>query len=67
MKMKLAAILTVMATTSFADTPEIQKVATTPMNAGGWRFDVTVSHPDTGWGHYADGWVIVDRDIAKSW
>ena len=43
--MKLAAILTVMATTSFADTPVIQKVATTAMNAGGWRFDVTVSHP----------------------
>lgn len=62
MKMKLAAILTVMATTSFADTPEIQKVATTAMNAGGWRFDVTVSHPDTGWDHYAGGWVIVDSE-----
>ena len=24
----------------------------------GWRFDVTVSHPDTGWDHYADGWEV---------
>ena len=23
-----------------------------------WNFSVTVSHPDTGWDHYADGWAI---------
>lgn len=22
------------------------------------RFDVTLSHPDTGWDHYADGWRV---------
>lgn len=26
----------------------------------GWRFNVTLKHPDTGWGHYADGWEITD-------
>ena len=35
------------------------------MNAGSWRFDVTVSHPDTGWDHYADGWVIIDSEGRK--
>jgi len=25
-----------------------------------WRFDVTISHPDTGWDHYADAWRILD-------
>src|SRR6056297_1301048 len=25
----------------------------------GWRFDVTLSHPDTGWDHYADGWEVM--------
>jgi hypothetical protein len=26
----------------------------------GWRFDVTVSHADTGWDHFADGWEALD-------
>ena len=25
-----------------------------------WRFDVTLSHPDTGWDHYADAWRVLD-------
>jgi hypothetical protein len=29
---------------------------------GLWRFDVTLSHPDTGWDHYADGWQVVAPD-----
>lgn len=27
----------------------------------GWRIDVTLEHPDTGWDHYADGWRIEDE------
>ena len=30
--------------------------------AGTWRFSVTVSHPDTGWEHYADRWEVVAPD-----
>lgn len=26
--------------------------------AGGWRFDVTLEHGDTGWDDYADGWRV---------
>ncbi|CAK9075725.1 Putative lipoprotein Hmuk_2215, partial [Durusdinium trenchii] len=29
---------------------------------GGWRFDVTILHPDTGWDHYADGWEVLAPD-----
>ncbi len=25
---------------------------------GSWTFHVTISHPDTGWDDYADGWVV---------
>ncbi|PVA09634.1 hypothetical protein DC366_13190 [Pelagivirga sediminicola] len=25
----------------------------------GWKFSVTIRHPDTGWDHYADGWEIL--------
>lgn len=38
-------------------------VAADAQNGGnGWRFDVTISHPDTGWDHYADGWGIYLED-----
>ncbi len=26
--------------------------------SGGWRFDVTLEHGDTGWDDYADGWRV---------
>jgi hypothetical protein len=29
---------------------------------GTWTFHVTVSHPDTGWEDYADGWDVVTPD-----
>ena len=29
---------------------------------GSWAFHVTVSHPDTGWEDYADGWDILTLD-----
>ncbi len=32
---------------------------------GSWAFHVTVSHPDTGWDDYANGWDIVFPDGSK--
>jgi hypothetical protein len=29
---------------------------------GTWTFHVTVSHPDTGWEDYADGWDVLTPD-----
>ncbi len=31
-------------------------------SGGVWRFDVTISHPDTGWDHYANGWAVLDAE-----
>ena len=42
-----------------ADQPVIEKVAA-HQSSGDWRFDVTLSHPDSGWEHYADGWRVLD-------
>ena len=42
-----------------ADPPQIVGVTATHASMG-WRFDVSISHPDTGWDHYADGWEVLD-------
>jgi hypothetical protein len=31
-------------------------------SGGGWSFDVTVQHADTGWDHYADAWRVAGPD-----
>ncbi len=55
--MKLIALLSCIAGTAMADAPEITNVT-----VSGGRFDVTLTHPDTGWDHYADGWRVEDAD-----
>ncbi|WP_147126995.1 hypothetical protein [Shimia ponticola] len=56
--------LALLPTVVFADPATVVDAqATMGANGSGsgattWRFDVTVSHPDTGWDHYADGWEI---------
>lgn len=44
-----------------ADPPVIEAVRAR-QTAGGWQIDVTLSHPDTGWSHYADGWRVLDME-----
>jgi hypothetical protein len=46
---------------ALADLAVTEKVAVAK-SANGWKFDVTVSHPDTGWEHYADAWRVLDMD-----
>lgn len=44
-----------------ADAPVIKAVTAIQTSSGsssGWQFQVTLSHPDTGWDHYADGWRV---------
>jgi hypothetical protein len=43
-----------------AEPPQIDNVVARQSADGTWRFDVTISHPDTGWDHYADAWRILD-------
>lgn len=59
------------ATPALADLPVVAD-ASAVTDAAGWRFDVTLTHPDTGWDHYADAWrielpdgtVLGQRDLA---
>ncbi len=46
---------------ALAEPPKVIKVAAHSTGMG-WDFDVTLSHQDTGWEHYADGWEIVDGE-----
>ena len=46
---------------ALADKPTIVNVKAKPAGAA-WTFDVTVSHADTGWDHYADGWGVYLSD-----
>ncbi|MEO9652173.1 MAG: hypothetical protein ABJ360_18855 [Roseobacter sp.] len=59
---KICFTLAVMATQSLAEPPKVDHVSARQSGNGTWRFDVTISHPDTGWDHYADGWRILDMD-----
>ncbi len=69
--MRYALILSVLATPALSDPAEVIGVTAT-LSGGAWRFDVTLTHGDTGWDDYADGWrveladgtVIGDRPLA---
>jgi hypothetical protein len=55
----IAALSALPATAEEADVVDVGAAHT-----GGdrWRFEVTVSSPDTGWDYYADGWQVVAPD-----
>ncbi len=56
-----ALLATLLATSASAEFAVIE-AARASASGGAWRFDVTLSHPDTGWEHYADGWRVLDMD-----
>ncbi|MEM7488943.1 MAG: hypothetical protein AAF390_07435 [Pseudomonadota bacterium] len=56
--------LLVAAGPALAGLPVVEAVEATPQGEA-WRFDVTVSHGDTGWDHYADGWEVLGPDGAR--
>ena len=63
--MKLANLavvcLCLSATAARADHPVVEG-AEARGGGGGYTVSVTLSHPDTGWDHYADGWRVVLED-----
>ncbi|MBD3664881.1 hypothetical protein [Sulfitobacter aestuariivivens] len=61
MKKHVFAAILAFAGPALADAPVIENVA---VNKSGdiWRFDVTLSHKDTGWEDYADGWRVLDPE-----
>lgn len=44
-----------------ADPAVIERIEAVPQGDA-WRFSVTLSHGDTGWGDYADGWRVELED-----
>ncbi|MGJ8621265.1 MAG: hypothetical protein ACSHW1_00705 [Yoonia sp.] len=55
--MRFFCLLIFCAAPALADGPVVENVT-----VSGDRFSVTLSHPDTGWDHYADGWEVLDAD-----
>lgn len=55
-----AFLLAAFTATARAESPEIVK-ATAQRVGMGWRIDVTLRHPDTGWDHFADGWEVLEK------
>lgn len=55
--MRIAFLLSLLAAPALADVPVVEDVT-----VNGDSFSVTLSHPDTGWDHYADGWEVLDAD-----
>jgi len=58
--MKRLALL-LFATPALADAPVVED-ATARQSGSTWTISVTLSHPDTGWDHYADGWEVLAPD-----
>ena len=55
--MKYLIPLLLVATPALADPAQVVDISATQATSG-WRFDVTLSHTDTGWDDYADGWRV---------
>ena len=57
-----AALLPLMSGVSTAGEADVMDVKTTVSADGTWSFDVTVSHSDEGWDHYANRWDVLAPD-----
>lgn len=58
MRYLIIALALMMPLPAAAGAPEIVD-ARAVEQTGGWRFDVTLRHADTGWDHYADAWSVI--------
>ena len=47
---------------SSLDYAQVTEVTTSKSANGKWCFNTTVRHNDEGWGHYADGWEVLDLE-----
>jgi hypothetical protein len=61
MKKLIFAATLLLCSPAFADAPTIENV-NMRKSGGTWSFDVTLSHGDTGWDDYANGWRVLDKD-----
>ena len=59
--MRLMILTALLISPALADPSMIDQVRVSS-SGDSWRFDVAIRHPDTGWGHYADGWRVLDMN-----
>ena len=59
--MRHLAALLLLTAPALADDPVVE-AASARASGDSWTFSVTLSHPDTGWEHYADGWEVLDPE-----
>ncbi len=52
----------ILATNANAGEADVVDVNISQASSGGYSFDVTVKHADTGWKHYADAWEVLDNN-----
>lgn len=57
----LATLLLLGTGPALADAPKVVSAEALP-SASGWTVSVTLTHPDTGWDHYASGWEVLAPD-----
>lgn len=62
MRSGLCALLFVTFASAAHATDAVVEAATARPTGSDWTFDVTLSHADTGWDDYADGWRVVLAD-----
>lgn len=55
-------LFTVLIATPVAADDAVIEAAKAQQTGSGWSFSVTLSHGDTGWDDYADGWRVVAED-----
>ena len=60
-RLALLAALSLAPAAALAGEADVVGVEARP-TGGGWSFDVTLRHADTGWEHYADAWRVVGPD-----
>jgi predicted nucleotidyltransferase len=58
----IAALVWSAQTPTLAGEADVVEVVARQAGDRTWRFDVTVSHADEGWDHYADLWEVVAPD-----
>lgn len=61
MRIFILALAVTLPLTAFAGDSVVEDVKATKSGSM-WRFSVTISHGDTGWDHYADGWGVYLED-----
>jgi len=54
--------IVLLSTHAHAGQADVTAVKVTAETSSSFRFEVTVTHSDEGWDHYADSWEIRDRE-----